>query len=95
MNRAYQDMMRTSGYLKTLLDYLRLESTSDEMLELQKWIIYCINCILVDNVENQRFVLAIQFTQSVFSKYQTEVWYKWNRNVALDLNSMLGYGYRT
>lgn len=93
MNGTYQEAMRTNGYLKKFLDFLRLDA-GEAILELQKWIVYCILCVLVGNAENQRFVIKIQHSENTFSRYQTEVWYKWNRNVALDLSSLLGFGYR-
>merc|ERR1712193_9104 len=90
-NRTYQDLMRTNGFLKTLLDFLRLDVP--EEIELQKWIIYCVLCLLVDNVENQRYCLEIPHTRKTFSKYQTEQWFSFNRNIALELSNMLGYGH--
>jgi len=91
MNRQYQETLRVNGFLNTMIDFLRLEVS--EFVELQKWILYCVLCVLVENVENQRYVLDFPHTQATFSRYQTETWHVFKRNIALELSNMLGYGF--
>ena len=90
LNQAYQNIIRTEGFLKDIVDFLRLHDPTQ--IELQKWIIYTLLTLLADNIENQRYILNIRHCEKTFSNYQTESWYTWNRNEANMLISMLGYG---
>ena len=87
LNAIYQDIVRNVGFLKEMVETLYIEQ--DEMVELQKWMIYCITCMLVENPTNQKFILSVEDFQEVLSQYQTETWYTWNQNEANYLLNIL------
>lgn len=89
LNRECQQVVKNEGFLREICDTLKMNQ--QDQMELYKWLIYAIICMITDNVENQRFVLSIPSLKETVGLYRTETWYSWKRNEANTLFNMLGY----
>ena len=87
-NKYYQELIRTEGFLETILDTLKIENSL--YLKLQKWIIYALICLLSENAENHKFILE-QCSYQTLLRFKSESWYFWSRNEANVLIGILGY----
>lgn len=89
LNPPYQNFLRECGFLDQLIEVLKIDD--EELVMLQKWIIYCLSCLVVENVDSQRHLIRVEGMSGIISKYQTESWYTWEKNEANFLLNLLFY----
>ena len=92
MNQQNQEKARSFGVCEKLTKMLQDEDKHS--LNMRRWIVYTLWCLLANNYENQTFVLSIPAMKSSLKKSLKGLfdknWRCWERNEARELYMLLG-----